>query len=117
MARKNPLGKIKDAALDTLKHPVGSAEKAAGKAAEQAKGAAAIGRMVAGQVARTAAGRASEGIEAVVSRTGRGRASSAPVSPGLRPVPPVEESAPSAVPAKIRRSPAPPNIRSPAEAS
>ncbi|MEJ7831821.1 MAG: hypothetical protein WKF79_02820, partial [Nocardioides sp.] len=30
MARKNPLGKLKDAALDTIKNPVSTAEKAVG---------------------------------------------------------------------------------------
>ena len=55
MARKNPLGKIKDAAFDTLKHPVGTAEKAVGQAGRTA----AVGRMVAGQVARTAVEKAS----------------------------------------------------------
>ena len=58
MARKNPLGKIKDAAFDTLKHPVGTAEKAVGQAGRTA----AVGRMVAGQVARTAVEKASEGM-------------------------------------------------------
>ena len=92
MARKNPLGKIKDTAFGTLRHPLGSAEKAV----EHAKGTAAAGRMVAGQVARTAAEKASEGIEVVVTRAGRGRGR--PVRTGLRPVPPVEEPAAAPVP-------------------
>ena len=92
MARKNPLGKIKDAAFDTLKHPVGTAEKAVGQAGRTA----AVGRMVAGQVARTAVEKASEGIEAVVTIAARGHGR--PVSTGLRPVPPVEEPASSPVP-------------------
>ncbi|HEX2551242.1 MAG TPA: hypothetical protein VHK64_06575, partial [Nocardioidaceae bacterium] len=78
MARKNPLGKIKDAAFDTLRHPVGTAEKAVGQAGRTA----AVGRMVAGQVARTAVEKASEGIEAVVTRAARGHGR--PVSTGLR---------------------------------
>jgi len=94
VARKNPLGKIKDAAFGTLRHPLGSAEKAV----EHARGTAAAGRMVAGQVARTAAEKASEGIEAVVTHAGRGRGRTAPVRTGLRPVPPVEEPAEPPVP-------------------
>lgn len=50
MARKNPLGKIKDLTAATLKLPA----TAAGKAVDGAKGAAAAGISVADQVTRTA---------------------------------------------------------------
>jgi len=77
VARKNPLGKLKDAAIETaietIKHPIGSAEKAVGTAVGQVHGAAAIGKMVAGQVTRTAATMALGGVEAVATRAGRGQ--------------------------------------------
>ncbi|WP_435743753.1 hypothetical protein [Nocardioides sp. SYSU DS0663] len=50
MARKSPLGKIRDAALDTIKDPIGSGQKAVGQAVGQAKGTVGLGRAVAGQV-------------------------------------------------------------------
>jgi hypothetical protein len=71
VARKTPLGKIKDAAVTSLKHPLGTA----GKAVETARGTAAIGTMVAGQVTRTAAGVAVEGVKVVTGRRGREGAS------------------------------------------
>ena len=97
MARTNPLGMIKDVALGTLLHPVGTA----GKAVEHAKGTAAIGRLVAGQVARTAASAAVGTVGSVARRAGGSApAGSEPASPAggrstrgaeptLRPVPTV----------------------------
>ena len=38
MARKSPLGKIKDAAVETIKDPIGTGQKAAGQAVGQALG-------------------------------------------------------------------------------
>jgi hypothetical protein len=110
VARTNPLGKIKDVALGTLLHPVGTA----GKAVEQAKGTAAIGRMVAGQVARTAASAAVETVGGVARRAGgsapaepkptapaTGRATRGD-EPNLRPVPTVNEPAHTSAPAARR---------------
>ncbi len=52
MPPKNPLGKIKDAATETLKDPLGTATRAV----HQARGGVEIGKAVAGHVAKTAAG-------------------------------------------------------------
>jgi hypothetical protein len=107
VARTNPLGKIKDVALGTLMHPVGTA----GKAVEQAKGTAAIGRMVAGQVTRAATSAAVGTVSSVARRTGGpgpsdtvaappagGRATRGD-EPNLRPVPSVNEPAHTSAPA------------------
>lgn len=51
MARTNPLGKIKDLTIESLRSP----RTAAGRAAGQARGAAATGLAVTGQLTRTAA--------------------------------------------------------------
>lgn len=119
MARKNPLGRIKDAAIGTLKNPLG----AAGKAVEQAKGTAAIGKMVAGQVTRTAASKAAEGVGAVTTRATRGRGEtpapeSAPSTGSaahLRPVPSVNEAGhPPAEKAAPARKAAPAAKKTPA---
>lgn len=56
MATKNPLGKIKDLTVDTLKHPI----DAAGKAAGQARGAASVGKHLAGQATSLTAGAVSK---------------------------------------------------------
>ena len=110
MARTNPLGLIKDVALGTLLHPVGTA----GKAVEQAKGTAAIGRLVAGQVARTAASAAAGTVGTVARRAGVSSAdeqeagtpatarSTRGVEPTLRPVPTVNEPAHTSAPAARR---------------
>jgi hypothetical protein len=108
VARINPLGKIKDVALGTLLHPVGTA----GKAVEQAKGTAAIGRMVAGQVTRAAASVAVDTVGGVAKRAGVPGQRSAPAEPStpsserrtrgdepnLRAVPAVNEPAHTAAP-------------------
>ena len=54
MARKNPLGTIKDAAIGTILQPKATAEKAVGSVVEGAKGGVGLGRAVAGQVASKA---------------------------------------------------------------
>jgi hypothetical protein len=110
VARTNPLGLIKDVALGTLLHPVGTA----GKAVEQAKGTAAIGRLVAGQVARTAASAAAGTVSTVARRAGVSSAdqheAATPATarstrgdePMLRPVPTVNEPAHTSTPAARR---------------
>jgi hypothetical protein len=111
VARTNPLGKIKDVALGTLLHPVGTA----GKAVEQAKGTAAIGRMVAGQVTRAAASVAVDTVGGVARRTGGAGQQPAPSTPAaeratrgdepnLRAVPSVNEPAHTAAPAARKAS-------------
>ena len=85
MPRKNPLGKIKDTTLGTLRDPKGTAEKAVG----QARGTVALGRMVADQVTRSASG-------AVISRL-----------PGRKPAPP-RTKAPEKAPEKAPAEAAPP---------
>jgi hypothetical protein len=54
--KKNAIDKLMDATREAIRNPKG----AAGKAVDQAKGTAAIGKMVAGQVSRTAMSRAAE---------------------------------------------------------
>ena len=54
MARKNPLGTIKDAAIGTILQPKATAEKAVGTVVEGAKGGVGLGMTVAGQVAAKA---------------------------------------------------------------
>lgn len=56
MARKNPLGTIKDVAIDTIRKPKATAEKAVGQVVDGAKGGVGLGLNVAGQVATKAAG-------------------------------------------------------------
>jgi hypothetical protein len=122
---KNPLGAIRDLALDALKHPRGTAEKAV----DQAKGTAALGRLAVGQLSRTAVATAARavggmvggGAERLEGETPDG--SSGPRA-DLRPVPPVNEPAhpttepPAAVavdaPAKQQGDPTAPNPISPA---
>src|SRR3954469_6781470 len=61
MAEKSPLQKIQDTVVGTVKGVVKDPVGAAGRAAEQAKGALALGKMVAGQVTKTAAGKVAGG--------------------------------------------------------
>jgi hypothetical protein len=103
VASKNPLGKIKDVALGTLLHPVGTA----GKAVDQARGTAALGRTVAGQVTRTAASVAAGTVGGLAKRAGGGASETQPASgtrgdePNLRPVPSVNEPAHSTGPRAV----------------
>jgi hypothetical protein len=53
---KNPLDKIKHAASETIKDPIGTARRSAGQALGQARGTVEIGRTIAGQVTKSAAG-------------------------------------------------------------
>ncbi len=91
MARKNPLGKLVHTAVDVLKDPKGAADKVV----DQAKGTASLGKLVAGQLTRTAASTAG----AVAERAGVARGPHAPERPApasradLRPVPEVNEPA------------------------
>lgn len=94
MAQKSPLQKIQDTVVGTVKGVVKDPVGAAGKAAEQAKGAFALGKMVAGQVTKTAAGK--------VSGT------------STRPAPPAPASVPAPV-AKPAPKPAPKPAAKPAE--
>jgi hypothetical protein len=64
VAKKNPIGKIADTAIASIKNPVGTAGKVAG----QAKGTAALGRAVAGHVGKAAASKAFETAGTLVSR-------------------------------------------------
>ena len=61
MAEKSPLQKIQDTVVGTVKGVVKDPVGAAGKAAEQAKGAFALGKVVAGQVTKTAAAKVTGG--------------------------------------------------------
>lgn len=96
MPRKNPLGRIKDTALETLKHPRGAAEKAVG----QARGTVAIGRMVADQVTSKATG-------VVISRL-PGRQATHPTTEASQPTPAPEAKAPEV------KAPAPRTAETPA---
>lgn len=79
MARKSPLGKIKDAALDTIKDPIGSGQKAVGQAVGQAKGTVELGKAVAGQVTGQALTRATGTVGAVTNLVpGRKKSDSEP---------------------------------------
>ena len=73
MAPKNPVGKLAETALSTIKDP----KAAAGKVVEQAKGTAAMGRTVAEHVGRAAVSKAAGTAGAVVGRA-TGRKSSEP---------------------------------------
>ena len=86
MARKSPLGKIKDAALDTIKDPIGSGSKAVGQAVGQAKGTVELGRAVAGQVTGQAISRATGTVGAVTSLVPGLRKHAAPAAPSEDPI-------------------------------
>ena len=62
MARKNPLGMIKDVAVESLKLPA----SAAGSAFGLVKGAASVGRTAGVQVTRTATGVATDAVTSLV---------------------------------------------------
>ena len=97
MARKNPLGRIKDAASETVKDPIGTATRAAGQALGQARGTVEIGKAVAGQVTRSAAG--------VIASRVPGRRGTAPSGSGLRAVQPQETaSTPPATKAPAKKT-------------
>ena len=75
--RKNPIDKLKDAAFDAIKDPVGTA----GKAVEQAKGTAAIGKIGRGSGRPGGGHQAAQTVGAVAERTGRPRARPRPRRP------------------------------------
>lgn len=106
MARKNPLGKLVDTAVDALKNPVGTA----GKVVDQARGTASLGKLAAEQVTKAAASTALGAAGAVAERAGVRRPSARtgetePTSPAdLRPVPSVNE--PAHPPVEKRTEPA-----------
>lgn len=56
MASKSPLQKLQDAVVETVKGAITHPRDTAAKAGEQAKGTISLGRAVAGQVTKTAAG-------------------------------------------------------------
>ncbi len=99
MARTNPLGSITDTALGAVKHPVGTAGKAAG----QVKASVGLGRLVTGQTARALLTALLETASAVVevarqSMNGQGgdtdeRSGAGGAADTLRAVPPVNEPA------------------------
>lgn len=60
---KNPLGKIKDLTVDTLKSP----RDMAGKAVGQARGAASVGRHLAGQATKSATSLTAGAVSKLVS--------------------------------------------------
>lgn len=119
MAPKNPIGRLADTAISTLKNPLDTA----GKVVEQAKGTAALGRMVAEQVGKSAVSKAADTAGVVVGRaTGRTTGRSEPSAPRdggpdttLRPVPDVNE--PGHTPAENKGSAQEPSTRSAAKAS
>lgn len=97
MASKNPIGRLADTAIKSLKDPVGTA----GKVVDQAKGGAALGRSVVEHVGRSAFTKATETAGAVMGRaTGHAAASSGrdEAAAPLRPVPDVNEPAHTAEP-------------------
>ena len=135
MTPKNPLDALRDLALEALKHPKGTAEKAV----DQARGTAALGRLLVGQVGRTAVVTAARAVGTVVGGGGGAEqldgagADGASTPDGtsrirssradLRPVPEVNEPAhttepPTAVavdaPAKQQGDPTAPNANAPA---
>jgi hypothetical protein len=92
VAPKNPLGRLADSAIKSLKDPMGTA----GKVVEQAKGSAAFGKMVAEQVSKSAVTKASETVGAVTGLAGGRKTRSEEAAPStagtpLRSVPDVNE--------------------------
>lgn len=129
MARKNPLDKLAEKALGTIKDPRSTADRLY----TQAKGAGSLARQVADRVGRTAVAKASETAGTLAERRAARRASRR--GPGLRPVPDVNEpagpvqdfqrgeSAPAAAPEPVAETaaepvaePAPSEPAAPAEA-
>jgi hypothetical protein len=91
VAPKNPLGRLADSAIKSLKDPMGTA----GKVVEQAKGSAAFGKMVAEQVSKSAVTKASETVGAVTGLAGGRKTPPEEAAPStgtpLRSVPDVNE--------------------------
>jgi hypothetical protein len=91
----NPIGKLKDTAIDAIKDPLG----AAGKVVEQARGTAALGLMVVEQIGKVALEKAGEVVGRGTDYTSSGGRTD------LRPVPEVNEPAHTAEPAKRQGDP------------
>jgi hypothetical protein len=93
VAPKNPIGRLADTAINTLKNPL----ETAGKVVEQTKGTAAFGKMVVEQVGRSAVTKATETAGAVVGKAGARKPESdtaeAETATPLRPVTDVNEPA------------------------
>ncbi len=93
VAPKNPIGRLADTAINTLKNPL----ETAGKVVEQAKGTAAFGKMVVEQVGRSAVTKATETAGAVVgkarARNPESDTAEAETATPLRPVTDVNEPA------------------------
>ena len=90
MARTNPLGRIKNVAIDSIKDPRRTAETVAG----QARGTVALGRVVVGQVGTRLAGLRHHGADGKTPSTG--------LAPAPRRSP---EEAPAAPQAKAAAAP------------
>jgi hypothetical protein len=95
VAPMNPIGKLKDTAIDAIKDPLG----AAGKVVEQARGTAALGLMVVEQIGKVALEKAGEVVGRGTDYTSSGGRTD------LRPVPEVNEPAHTAEPAKRQGDP------------
>ncbi|HJR38163.1 MAG TPA: hypothetical protein VJ819_07255 [Nocardioidaceae bacterium] len=93
VAPKNPIGRLADTAINTLKNPL----ETAGKVVEQTKGTAAFGKMVVEQVGRSAVTKATETAGAVVgkarARNPESDTAEAETATPLRPVTDVNEPA------------------------
>jgi hypothetical protein len=106
VAPKNPIGRLADSAISSIKDPLGTA----GKVVEQAKGTAALGKMVAEQVGKSAISKATGTAGAVVGRaSGRkptgdkgGVADAMTEGASLRSVPDVNEPAHTTEPSAER---------------
>lgn len=100
MSGKNPLGKLTKAAFDSLKDPIGMAEKVA----EQAKGTATLGKFLVEQVGKTAYSVATDTAGSVLGRQSRDHDAAGTDEAGspLRPVPDVNEPAAPQPPAPAR---------------
>ena len=110
VARRNPVSKLADTALSTLKDP----KAAAGKVVDQAKGTVALGRLVAetaGSVVGKAAARRSRNETYAPRAEAPVKATRSPLTepaspPDLRPVPDVNEPAHTQKQAPAKKAPA-----------
>lgn len=85
VARKNPLGTIKDTAIGTIRNPKATAEKVVDQVVEGAKGGVGLGMTVAGQVATKA-------TDTVTSLIPGRKAPAAHPAPDLEPAQPAAAS-------------------------
>ena len=112
MARTNPLGKIKNVAIDSIKDP----RRTAGTVAGQARGTVALGRFVVGQVGTRVAGiwqhgAAGKPAPTVAPPAPRRSPEQAPAAPEVRTTTPPgdapESTEPEVTPADIAKNIAP----------